>query len=175
MGNRLQKMLYHLSAASPVCFVFAIVWLIQKRTWHLPTLCVLLGVIVILVFCKSFKYGLKNLAPIHIRTSDISPNDGWIVIYIFTYLFPFTSIVLDDFNLNICAIIAFLMAIVVPYVNSAIPNPILFFMRYHFYNVSAENGISGYVLISKRKYRNKQELKLVNRVFDFLLIDEERK
>lgn len=175
MENGFQKMLYHLSAASPICFVFSIVWVIQKSTWKVPIICTLIGSIVILFFCKSFNYGLKNLAPIPIRTSDISPNDGWIVIYIFTYLFPFTSIVLDDFNLNICAIIAFLMASVAPYVNSAIPNPILFFKRYHFYNVSAENGISGYVLISKRKYRNKQELKLVNRVFDFLLIDEERK
>ena len=41
--------------------------------------------------------------------------------------------------------------------------------------MSGEHGISGYILISKKKYRNKQELKIVNRMFDFLLLDAERK
>lgn len=40
MGNGLQKFLYNLSAASPVCFVFSIVWLIQKKTWQLPVICI---------------------------------------------------------------------------------------------------------------------------------------
>ena len=175
MGNGLQKMIYNLSAASPILFVFSVIWLIQKKTWILPAICVVLGIGIIFVFAKSFSYGLKNLAPIQIRTSDISPNDGWIVVYIITYLFPFASVVIDDFNLIVCGIIALLIAIVAPLVNSAIPNPLLFAKKYHFYQVSGEHGISGYVLISKKKYRNKQELKHVNRIFDFLLIDAERK
>ena len=40
MGNKFQKLLYNLSAAAPVCFVFSIVWLIQKKTWQLPVVCV---------------------------------------------------------------------------------------------------------------------------------------
>ena len=76
MGNGLQKMIYNLSAASPILFVFSVIWLIQKKTWILPAICVVLGIGIIFVFAKSFSYGLKNLAPIQIRTSDISPNDG---------------------------------------------------------------------------------------------------
>lgn len=175
MGNGLQKFLYNLSAASPVCFVFSIVWLIQKKTWQLPVICILVGLVVIFLFVKSFEYGLKNLSPISIRTTEISPNDGWIVVYIFTYLFPFTSIAIDNFNLIVCALIAFLIAVIAPFVNSAIPNPLLIIRKYHFYQVNGEHGISGYVLISKKKYRNKQELKFVKRMFDFLLLDVERK
>jgi hypothetical protein len=44
---------------------------------------------------------------------------------------------------------------------------------YHFYQATAENGISNYVVISKRKIRHKKELKKVKRVFEFLLIDVE--
>lgn len=90
-------------------------------------------------------------------------------------LFPFTSIAIDNFNLIVCALIAFLIAVIAPFVNSAIPNPLLIIRKYHFYQVNGEHGISGYVLISKKKYRNKQELKLVKRMFDFLLLDVERK
>ena len=61
------------------------------------------------------------------------------------------------------------------FINSAIPNPLLFIKKYHFYQVSGEHGISGYILISRKKYRSKQELKTVNRMFDFLLLDAERK
>lgn len=175
MGNKFQKLLYNLSAASPVFLVFSIVWVIQKKTWKIPTVCLLIGAAVAFLFYKSFEYGLKNLSPIPIRTTDISPNDSWIVVYIITYLLPFSSIVIDDFNPIVCAIIAFLIATIAPFINSSIPNPLLFIKKYHFYQVSGEHGISGYVLISKKKYRNKQELKLVNRMFDFLLLDVERK
>ena len=131
MGNKFQKLLYNLSAAAPVCFVFSIVWLIQKKTWQLPVVCVAIAIAIILLFYKSFEYGLKNLSPIPIRTADISPNDNWIVIYILTYLLPFASIVIDDFNLIVCSAIALLIAIVAPFINSAIPNPLLFIKKYH--------------------------------------------
>lgn len=175
MGNRFQRFLYNISAASPTFFAFSIVWLIQKKTWQLPVICSLIGAIAIFLFIKSFKYGLKHLAPISIRTSDISPNDSWIIVYILSYLLPFASMTIDDFSPIVCGIIAFLIAFAAPFINSAIPNPILFMKKYHFYQVSGEHGISGCVLISKKKYRNKDELKLVNRMFEFLLIDAERK
>ena len=81
--------------------------------------------------------------------------------------------IIDDLNLTVCFVVALAIAIIAAHVNTAIPNPILFFQRYHFYSVGAENGISGYILISKRKLRKKQDLKAVNRVFEFLLLDME--
>ena len=55
MGNKFQKLLYTLSAAAPVCFVFSIVWLIQKKTWQLPVVCVAIAIAIILLFYKSFE------------------------------------------------------------------------------------------------------------------------
>ncbi len=171
MGNNIQKFIYNLSAVSPICFIFSIVWLIQKRTWNIPVIFIISGIFIIFIFFKSFNYGLKNLAPISITPSDISPNDGWIIIYIISYIVPIASIVVDEWNPIISGIIASMIAIIAPFINSAIPNPLLFIKKYHFYSVSGEHGISGYVLISKKKYRNKRELKTVKRMFDFLLLD----
>ncbi len=173
MANGLQKLIYNMSVASPILVVFALVWYIQKKSWTIPIICVVVAVVLILCMLKSFSYGKKHLAPIQIRTSDISPSDGWIVVYIITYILPFASMIINDLNLIMCSVVAFAIAVIAAYVNTAIPNPILFFQRYHFYSISAENGISGYVLISKRKLRKKQDLKVVNRVFEFLLLDTE--
>lgn len=174
MPNSIQKLIYNASAAAPICFVFAVVWIIQKRTFVVPFICTGLGILIVFLFEKSFSYGKKNLAPIVIRTSGISPHDGWVVAYIITYLFPFTSVVIKEFDLIICSIIMFLIALCAPFVNTAIPNPLLSLQKYHFYQIDSENGIS-YTLISKRRFRKKQDLKQVNRLFDFLLIDEEGK
>lgn len=173
MANGLQKLIYNMSVASPILVVFALVWYIQKKSWTISIICVVVAVVLILCMLKSFSYGKKHLAPIQIRTSDISPSDGWIVVYIITYILPFSSMIINDLNLIMCSVVAFAIAVIAAYVNTAIPNPILFFQRYHFYSISAENGISGYVLISKRKLRKKQDLKAVNRVFEFLLLDTE--
>ena len=83
------------------------------------------------------------------------------------------SMVIDDFNIYVCSLIAIIIALITAHVNTAIPNPVLFCLGYHFYSVGAENGISGYVLISKRKLRSKRALKNVNRFFEFVLLDAE--
>ena len=76
MANGLQKIIYNMSVASPILVVFALVWYIQKKSWTIPIICVVVAVVLILCMLKSFSYGKKHLAPIQIRTSDISPSDG---------------------------------------------------------------------------------------------------
>ncbi len=173
MANGLQKLIYNMSVASPLLIVFAFIWYIQKKSWTIPIICIAIAIVLILCLLRSFSYGKKHLAPIQIRTNDISPSDGWIAVYIITYILPFASMIINDLNLIVCSVVAFAIAVIAAYVNTAIPNPILLFQRYHFYSVGAENGISGYVLISRRKLRKKQDLKAVNRVFEFLLLDTE--
>lgn len=173
MANNFQKILYNLSATVPLCFSFSVVWYLQKHTILVSLIFLIIGIILTGFFNLSFSYGKKSLAPIKIRTSDISPNDGWIIAYVISYILPFANVVIDEFNLLLCGGIAFLLIIIAPFINTAIPNPILFVKGYHFYQVSAENGVSGYVLISRRKLRRKQDLKVVNRIFEFLLIDSD--
>ena len=86
MANNLQKLIYNLSAVSPLCFTFAILWYIQKQTLTVPATCVCLGTFLILCFALSFSYAKKHVAPIMIRVTDVSPKDGWMVAYIFSYM-----------------------------------------------------------------------------------------
>ena len=151
MANNLQKFIYNLSAISPLCFVFAVLWYIQKHTLIVPAVCVCIGIILIFCLATSFSYGKKHVAPIIVRVTDISPHDGWVVTYIVSYMIPFASMAIKDFDIIICGVIAAILIFIVPFINSAIPNPLLMCRKYHFYKISAENGISGYIFLSNEE------------------------
>lgn len=173
MANILHKILYNVSAAAPLCFIFAFVWYVQKHTWKVPVISGCLGFILILGLACSFWFGKKHVAPITIQVTDLSPHDSWVVTYIISYLIPFASMAIADFDLLLCGILAAVLVIIASFVNSAIPNPLLILRGYHFYQISSETGVSGYVLICKRKLRKATDIKTVKRVFEFLLIDSE--
>lgn len=175
MGNISQRLIYNLSAAAPLCFIFALVWYWQKKTRDISCIAICIGIVLVILLMISFAYGKRHFAPIIIRTNDIAPYDSWVIVYIITYMFPFASLAIKDINLIICVIIAGVLIMAAPCVNTAIPNPILFLRGYHFYQVSGEHGISGSVLISRRKLRKAKDVKTVNRIFDYLLLDAERR
>ena len=106
MPTILQRLIYNLSAMAPLCFIFALLWYWQKKTMDIPCIVMCIGVALVILFMISFSYGKRHLAPIIIRTNDIAPYDSWVIMYIITYMFPFASLVIKDFNLIICVIVA---------------------------------------------------------------------
>ncbi len=172
MANTMQKLLYFFSAVAPVCITFSVAWIIQRKGIILPIILVFASMLGVVLFSVAFKYGYKNIASMTIRVTDVSTGDLWILGYIFSYLLPLANMVIDEWNLFILAGISLIIGVVIPFMNSAIPHPLLFFRGYHFYNLATENGISSYVLISKKKIRNKKDIKAVGRIFEFLLIEK---
>lgn len=172
MANIIQKFIYFFSASTPVCITFSIVWISENKGWVLPSILIITSLVGIVLFSISFRYGYKNIAPMTIRVIDVSTSDLWIIGYVFSYLLPLANIVIDEWNLFILAGIGLTIGVVISFINCAIPHPLLFFGGYHFYNVATENGISSYVLISKKKIRNKKDIKVVGRIFEFLLIEK---
>ena len=173
MPNSLQQFIYNISALAPLLILFSIVWLFQEQTVTLPIISGCTGILLIILMKVAFKYGKCNLPSITIAVTSISTHDKCILTYIISYLFPFASITLTDYNLHLLWGISAIIIVVAPLVKSAVPNPILFFVGYHYYTISAENGVSGYVLISKRNIRNVKDVRKVRRVFEFLLEDVE--
>lgn len=173
MPNFLQKWLYNLSAGAPLLIVFSVVWYCEKKSWIIPGICICAAILLTVLMRIAFVYCRRNLPPITINVTDVAPYDVWIAVYIISYFVPFISMTLDDCNLLLFVAISAAVILVAPFVNSAIPNPFLFSRGYHFYKIGTQNGVSGYVLISKRKIRNAKEIKRVNRVFEFLLKDVE--
>jgi hypothetical protein len=174
MANKLQLFIYRLSTAAPLAIVFALVWYREKETILFPVLCLGISMAIIVMFFASFSYGRHKLPPVSVNVIEIVPKDSWVVAYVISYLLPFASIALTDFDYRISAIIAILIMVVIPFINSASPNPLLFIIGYHFYFIGTENGIKDYLLISNRKLRSKDQIHSVKRLFEYLLIDERR-
>ncbi|TGJ60458.1 hypothetical protein E4M16_07585 [Ligilactobacillus ruminis] len=172
MANIIQKLLYFFSAVAPVCITFSVVLIIQGKGIILPIILASVSMIGIVLFIISFRYGYKSVAPMTIRVTDVSTFDLWILGYIFSYLLPLANMVIEEWNLFILVGISLIIIVVIPFMNSAIPHPLLFFKGYHFYNIATENGISSYILISKKQIRNKKDIRVVGRIFEFLLIDK---
>ena len=171
MPNFLQKWIYNLSAAAPLCLIFAFVWWSEYGTWLVSLICVIVSVVLLMAFKVSFAYYKRNLPPITIRINEIAPHDSWIVAYIISYILPFASITLSDFNPFLSGAIAITIIVIAPFVNSAVPNPLLFASGYHFFQVKSEHG-ANYVLISRRRIRNGKEVKRIQRIFEFLLMED---
>ena len=172
MPNVLQKWIYNLSVAAPLLMILAIVWFIEKDDFIVPVICLCVAVLLIILMVKSFEYGKRNIPQIAIHVTSIAPHDLSLISCIISYLLPLLSIALDG-NTLLLSGIYFLVFLIVICMNTAIPNIILLLLGYHFYTISEQNGVSGYVLISKRKIRNPKEIRYVYRVFEFLLVDAE--
>ena len=174
MANTLQKIIYNLSAISPLCFIIAVIWYAQKHTLIVPAVCMGIGIVLILCLAVSLSYAKKHLAPIIINVTNISPHDVWVVVYFVFYMIPCASIVIEDFNIVIYGIFVAIFVVIVSFTNLAIPNPVLMWRGYHFYKISAGNGISGYLFVTNRQIRKAKDITTIKRFSDFLLIDTER-
>lgn len=153
---------------------FSAVWLLKNKSWIVPIVCCSIAFVLAIIMVLSFLYGRKNLATIEIRAEKITPNDKWIFIYIVSYMVPIVSLFINNKSVLILGITAgIVITVLFAYVIDAIPNPILLLLRYHFYKVETENGISDYVVVSRRKLRKKESLTTIKRVFEYFFIDAE--
>ena len=178
MGNRFQKLIYFLSAESPILIMFAIVWLIEKSTWtkpiniswKVPALLIIVSILLIIIFNRSFNYGKENLQKIHVTGTDISGGDAWIVAYIATYLLPLTEFQFGGLIKPIVGIVIVLLLITMTFTDFVTPHPILYLRGYHFYSLDVEGAYNDYHLVSKKRLKRASDVHEVSQIFEFLLL-----
>lgn len=172
MGNTLQRIIYYASCATPIAFTFSIVWCIQEHTCLVPSIIILVGIFILIVFKKSFSYALKSSQITTVNVIEVIPKDGWVLAYIISYLFPFVSFVIDDVDYLLFGMLSLLFVIIAGCMHSATPNPILWAFGYHFYELKSKHGMSGYIYACKGKVCTPKDIKTAGRYFDLLLIED---
>jgi hypothetical protein len=178
MANRFQKLIYFLSAESPILVMVAIVWLIEKSTWikpisiswKVPTLLIIVSVFLILTFNRAFNYGKENLQKTHVTCSDISGGDAWIVAYIITYMLPLAEFQFGEIIKPVVGIMIVLLLMTMTFTDFMTPHPILYLRGYHFYSLDVEGAHNDYHLVSKKKIKRASDVKEVSQIFEFLLL-----
>ncbi len=173
MANGFQRAIYNLANAVPLAVMTALAWHLEFKSWWVPAILIVAAATVTVFFAICFSYGRNNCSVKSINVSKITSKDSWLVAYVVAYVLPFAYMVMSDYHI-VSLIVAVLMLILVfiPAI-MALPNILLFFVGYHFYEIETEStGVGDYILISKRRrIRNKSDIKTVLRVFEKLLID----
>jgi hypothetical protein len=178
MANRFQKLIYFLSAETPILIVFAVVWLIEKSTWtkpvsvswKVPILLIVSSALLSIAFDCLFKYAIKNLQTVQVTGADISGGDAWIIAYIISYMLPLASFKFGEVINPVLSIVIAVLLVALTYTDYITPHPLLYIKGYKFYKFDVEGAASGYYLISKKKIRKAADVNKVAQVFDFLLI-----
>lgn len=171
MINWFQKFLYKSSNVAPIVSVLGITLLMQRVNKTVCVVLILLGIVSaanVLIFISLCR---EKLAVIPVDILDISPNDGIVIAYILTYLLPLTSFVLEE-SQWVWIVVACLAILVLLKINTLSFSPILILAGYHCYKITLNTGVSECLIISKqKKIRNKNQIKYILRVNEFLLID----
>jgi hypothetical protein len=173
VANGLQRAIYNLANAVPLAIMTAIAWYLEFNTWRVPIILIAAAATVTVLFAICFSYGIKNCSVKSINVSKIISKDSWLVAYVIAYVLPFAYIVMSDYHIvSLIVGVLMLLLVIIPAI-MALPNILLFFVGYHFYEIETEStGVGDYILISRRRrIRNKSGVKTVMRVFEKLLID----
>ena len=173
MANGIQRAIYNLANAVPLAVMTALAWYLEFKTWRVPVILIAAATAVTVLFAICFSYGMNNCSIKSIKVSKIISKDSWLVAYVVAYMLPFAYMVMSDYHIVSLIVVALMLVLVIIPAIMALPNILLFFVGYHFYEIETEStGVGDYILISKRqRIRNKADVKTVMRVFEKLLID----
>ena len=172
MPNFIQKLFYKFSLVAPLLLVIGIVLVIETpENWCIYISLFALSIILILYLLFQFFIAKAHLSTIPVNANNVSENDQWLIAYIVTYFSPMITLAISDINIIALAIIAIIVVLLLAFINTSSPNIILCICRYHFYSISTDNGLN-YTLITKRTIRNVNQIKVVRRMFEYILIDE---
>ena len=172
MANSLQKFIYNISSVAPIGITFSIVWYAEDANIKWSLILALVSLILIVYEAIFIKIGKRRFSVLKQSFESVENNDIWVLVYILTYIVPFSGLVWEEINWTILSIVAFFIPIILTLANFSIPNPIMFFTGYHYYKAKTQNGVQVFTIISKKKdYRSIQQFGEVRRVFEDLLID----
>ncbi|HPH11014.1 MAG TPA: hypothetical protein PKW59_09120 [Thermotogota bacterium] len=173
MANGFQRAIYNFANAVPLAIMTALAWYLEFKTWNIPIILLGVAVAVTVLFAVCFYFGKNNCPVKSINVSKIISKDSWLVAYVIAYVLPFAYMVMSDYHIVSVMVVGIMLVLVIIPAIMALPNILLFFVGYHFYEIETEStGVGDYILISKRqRIRNKADVKTVIRVFEKLLID----
>ena len=179
MANRLQRLLYFLSAEAPVLIVFAVILFLRNSTldnWRsciIPGTLIIFAIFLIIIFNYSFKFAKNNLPVISININLISNDEGWLVGYVLTYLLPLVSFNIDahdKYTVGAVIILFVLVMLLSSFSDYVTPHPLLFLKGYHFYEINVIGAQGKMKLVSDKRLRKATDVKNVKRLFENLLI-----
>ena len=180
-------MLFNLSTFSPILFFLSIVWWIQRGSdglgigngrFNITLKMIVVSIVGIIGFLFAFysvvivKVSCSKLGITPISVNAVNSKDKSSIIAIISYIFPFSNLILKDYNIWISLSIIVIAVLIALLSNTVFPNPVLSFWGYHFYEITNDNGSEELPLISKRKsIQDAKTIKQVVAIWDYFMIE----
>ena len=168
--GKLAKFMLATTAFGPVLLTYAGVSVLNGAYCHAAAF--VAACVALVALCATMLRFAKNrLQPRSYTTATVETADNEVFGLLLIYLLPLITRDLATYNWFAWILITVLFCLVVAVGYGYHFNPLLVFLRYHFYKVTETNGIS-HVLITKRRiYRTGERLD-VARLAEYVLIEK---
>lgn len=169
MYSAIIKSLLVLTALTPIALVYAWVSAAEGYYWTSAFLCVASGFLA--VSCWLILYHAdRHIESFPFEFSSVEPADQENISFILLYLSPLFLDQLKDINLHtlIPSLIVYGLLTATSYTLQY--NPLISLMGWHFYKVTAKEGVT-YVLLTTKQIKNVDRIAKVGQLTGYMLID----
>ena len=173
MLSRIAKIFLVLTSVAPAVLTYAVAAAFMGEFTIAAKLLAI--VIILVVLCvKMLKHVRHNLEEIDLKVTSAEVADQESIGFLLVYLIPLLRPQFEfaEVNLWMCFIFLLVFALFLSVSYSYHFNPLLGFMKWHFYRVKTQEGIS-YVLITKKRLRNVMEPIKIGQLTEYILIELE--
>ena len=168
--STLAKVLLALTAFAPVLLTYAAVSAMNCEYVHAAifvTICILL----VIVCAGLLQFAKTRLQARSYRTATVETADNEVFGLLLVYVLPLITRDLAAYNWYAWILVTLLFCLVVATSYGYHFNPLLIFLRYHFYKVTECKGIP-HVLITRRRVYETGETLEVARLAEYVLIEK---
>jgi hypothetical protein len=169
MFNWLARILLTSTAIAPVGFTYAWVAL-SEGEYRTSLIIACLSVAAFILCLLMLRFAKRNLEKIPFKPKTIEAADRENIGFMLLYLLPLFTSKVSSMNWNLWIPTLGIFALITANGYGYHFNPLLGLMRWHFYKVASEEGVT-YVLITKRHLRNASAELIVGQLTEYILID----
>lgn len=161
MPNIFVRCMLFISSYFPLTLIFWILFVTQQPLYAW----IILGIgMVGLIGMLLYFFGIvPTFSPIQEKVTGRQIRDGDVMGYIASYLIPFVTFPLSGWQ-QIATFFVFMAVLGIVYINSDMIriNPMLNLLGYHLYEITIENGAESYSLITRRRVKCGETVRIVD-------------
>jgi hypothetical protein len=149
------------SSYFPLTLIIAILFWTQQPALAYGALAI--GIVgLTLTYVYFFKIA-PGMTPVQERVTERQIRDGDVMGYIASYIIPLVTLPLDGWQ-QISVLLIFVVVLGIVYINSDMIriNPMFSILGYHLYEITVENGAESFSLITRRRVRRGETIRLID-------------
>lgn len=169
MLSSLAKVMLTSTAITPVLFTYAYA-AYRAGAYGQCWLLIAFGGVLFNLCLFMLSYSQKNLERIDFTITKAEIADRENIGFLLLYLLPLFTSSFSSLNWSVWVPVTAVLAAVIGTGYSYHFNPLLGIMRWHFYKVETQEGIS-YVLITKKQLRSAMTVKGIGQLTEYIVLD----